>query len=239
MDNESTSAEQTWREVVVEAGGTGIGRWLQQRLHPGDVFVDVGANVGKFVALAADLVGPTGKVVAFEPGPDNLATLRRRFEGRAHVRVIDAAVAAQSGRVTLHLDKKNGTHHSLQSRNVATLGEPISVAVVTLDAELSNSHVHVVKIDAQGADLDVLRGARETLARCRPFITIEFWPAGIQNMGADPTELLDELKSAGYDLFRLSAKGQLKPESHIREFVPSSRWSSINVAAHPRRPMVR
>ena len=59
---------------------TGIGMWLQRTLRAGDVVFDVGANVGGYSALAAAVVGDAGHVYAFEPGPDNLRVLRRRFD---------------------------------------------------------------------------------------------------------------------------------------------------------------
>jgi predicted methyltransferase len=61
---------------TVDAHVTGIGIWFRERLRPGDVVIDIGANVGDYTAFVATLVGPSGHVYAVEPAPANISTLR-------------------------------------------------------------------------------------------------------------------------------------------------------------------
>jgi FkbM family methyltransferase len=197
--------------------------------------MDVGANVGDYSAVAAAAVGPSGHVYAFEPGPDNLTHLRHRFQSVSHVSVIAAAVGDQSGAVTLFLDRRDGARHSLAASNIGKAGQVITVTQVVLDDYYDRvSRLDAVKIDAQGAELSIIRGAHRLLTKFRPPIVLELWPHGLQAFGASADLLLTALKEMGCAVHRLSAKGPLKSERFIDEFLrrrTSERWSSINIVA--------
>ena len=214
---------------------TGIGIWLQRVLRPGGVMMDIGANVGDYSAVAAAAVGPSGYVYAFEPGPDNLANLRHRFQSVSHVSVIPAAVGDQSGAVRFFLDRREGTRHSLAAGNIGKAGQVITVTQVALDDYYDRvSRLGAVKIDVQGAELSVIRGAHRLLTKFRPQIVLELWPHGLRTCGASADLLLTDLKEMGYAVHRLSAKGPLKPERFIDDFLrlrTNQRWSSINIVA--------
>jgi FkbM family methyltransferase len=213
---------------------TGIGIWLRQRLQHGGCFVDIGANVGAYSALAADIVGPSGHVYAFEPAPENAAKLRERFVTVSQVSIIEAAVGDVSRTVRLYLDAENPTQHSLGSHNVGRGGGAVKVQQRALDDVKGLRPPDVIKIDAQGGELRVLQGARHVLESARPFIVFELWPYGLKNLRADPADLLAELKPAGYTLFKLALNGRLKDEKQIVNFLARpSRWRHIDVVAVP------
>jgi hypothetical protein len=134
------------------------------------------------------------------------------------------------------LDAHNDTSHSLVASNVPKHPQSIDVRVMTLDEHLGELQLlDLIKIDAQGADLRVLRGAQRLIRRFQPAITIEFWPSGLRNMGDEPLDLIAELKGSGNDVYRLSAEGLLESEEHVTKFLArAGRWSSINLAAEPR-----
>ena len=218
----------------IHAASTGVGLWLQQHAKRGSWVADVGANVGEYTALAADLVGSQGRVFAFEPAPMNATRLRSRFEGVPQVTVIEAAVGEQSRNVRLYLDAENDAQHSLGSHNVGRAGGALKVRQVALDDVADIEHVDLLKIDAQGAECRILEGAGHLLARSRPLVALEFWPYGLRRLRSDPEELLQRLKEMGYVLYRLSAKGCLKGEDRIRAVLSeNTRWKKINVAAFP------
>lgn len=135
-------------------------------LRPGQTVVDVGANVGLYTLAAARAVGPGGRVVAFEPEPRNCARLQRNVEanGHANVTVVQAAVGEASGRARLYLGGDSGVHSLLAER---AGGPAVEVEVVALDeyCEREGLVPDVVKVDAEGAELAVLRGLRRTLRR--------------------------------------------------------------------------
>lgn len=218
----------------IDVDVTGIGIWLRQHVRPGACVFDIGANVGEYSALAAELVGPSGQVYAFEPAPETAAKLRTRFGNVPQVSVREAAVGDVTRTVRLYLDAFNPTQHSLGSHNVGRGGGAVKVQQRALDDIKGLRAPDVMKIDAQGGELRVLQGARRVLESARPFIVFELWPYGLKNLRADPADLLAELKRAGYTLFKLALNGRLKGEKQISDFLAKpSRWRHIDVVAVP------
>src|SRR5262245_49487661 len=119
--------------VKADTNVTGIGIWLRQHLRPGSCVIDIGANVGEYSALAADLVGPTGHVYAFEPAPDTAARLRSRFANVPQISIVEAAVGDLTRTVRFYLDAENPTQHSLGSHNVGRGGGAVKVQQRALD----------------------------------------------------------------------------------------------------------
>ena len=223
-----------------ESATTGLGLWLQRQLCEGAVMIDVGANVGDYTALAARAVGPHGHVYACEPAPANVALLHERFDAVPQVSVVPAAVGDHSGTTTFFLDRRASTRHSCAAANVGKTGATITVPQVMLDDVCGGlSRLDVVKVDAQGAEMSILHGARMLLKRFRPAMVLELWPHGLSMAGANAASLLTFLKDRDYAVFRLSAKGPLKPERFVDEFLrrPMQRWSSINIVAVRREPV--
>jgi len=142
-------------------------RLLAASLKPGDVFFDIGANVGFFSLLGASLVEPTGHVYAFEPFPRNVGLLERNLALNevANVTIFPAAVADTEGW---------GNLGSASSPSQNSLGsEGLRVSLVSLDALSSAGRLSdpsAMKIDVEGAESRVLAGARRMLERCRPLI---------------------------------------------------------------------
>ena len=220
-----------------DAPGEAALRWvLRQRLPPGGVMFDVGANVGELTALAAQLVTATGHVYAFEPGPDNVARLRERFKTATNVTIVAAAVSHSAGEATLFMDRRDTRRHSLAAQNVGKAGKAEVVAQVALDAyRQAVTRLDVIKIDAQGAEPHILNGARGLLESFRPALVFELWPYGLRNLDVDPSALLDQLRTFGYDLYRLSPDGKLKDARHVEAILPTTkRWKKINVVALPK-----
>ena len=140
-------------------------RALRQLLHSGETFVDCGANIGLWSLVAAPLVWPDGRVVAFEP---NLAVAKRLADAAVQSSVIEVhAVALSDKPGVLALDA--GREHNLA--HVSNEGVH-SVAATTLDAVLER-RPNGIKIDVEGYELNVLRGAVGALAH-RPWIIVEF-----------------------------------------------------------------
>ena len=165
-------------------------------LQPGMTFFDIGANVGFFSTLAGRLVGPAGRVVAFEPFPESAqrATRNAQLNGFEHVSVVEAAVGASSGKVNLQLDRSS-------SHRVGEPGEwdSLTVEQVAIDEWRASAAVpapDVVMIDVEGAELDVLRGMKDTIATSRPVILCE-----VHWLGVDFPAFVDEhLVPLGYRL---------------------------------------
>jgi FkbM family methyltransferase len=148
---------------------------LRKLLRPGDVFVDVGANVGFYIAEALPLVGPHGLVIAIEPTPNCMRLLRMSFGSVPNVVLLEAAAFDRSGTATFHVSKSTALS-SLASLDPKA--HDVEVRLTTLDEEF-RSHQwpapNVIKIDVEGAELAVLRGARALLTSAKaPAVLFEY-----------------------------------------------------------------
>lgn len=154
---------------------------LVRHLRRGGVFYDVGANIGFFSLLAARLVGPAGHVAAFEPLPVNAGQLQRNAElnGFSNATLVEAAVSSEAG--VARLDPAN---ERVQAR-LAEVGEAgceglVAVRAITIDgwrAETNFPLPDVIKIDVEGAEMSVLRGAQGVIRASRPVLMVEVHPA--------------------------------------------------------------
>jgi len=138
----------------------------ERHLKPGMAVFDIGANVGFYTLLASVLVGPSGRVVAFEPLPRNLGFLHGHVSRnrRDNVRIIEAAVAEVPGEATFE-DVAHGSMARLSTRG------SIRVKVVALDDLTDRGEIpepQMMKIDVEGAEIEVLKGATRLIQRARP-----------------------------------------------------------------------
>jgi FkbM family methyltransferase len=160
-----------------------LSRAIAARLQSGDVFLDVGANTGYFSLLAGRLVGPEGRVAAFEPDPAAAAAMAEAVARNAladAIEIVPAAVSDSAGttRLFLTVDSVLSTTDPSRSPARAQFAFPRSIDVpqVTLDGWLAARpdlvpRIRAIKIDVEGTEGDVLRGMRATLERC-PLATI-------------------------------------------------------------------
>jgi len=184
---------------------------LRSQLAPGATFVDVGANVGWFTMLAATIVGATGRVVAVEPNPANTALIERSVAEAGVTGVTIAAGAAfdSTGLATLHVDASNGCVLALADVTTRAIECSYVVPVRRLDDILDDTgieRVDVMKVDVEGAELHVLRGAKATFERHRPVLVTEFFPEALRGAGGcEPADYLTALRDLGYDLSIIGA----------------------------------
>ncbi len=170
------AAGMRWKRHHRYVNGYWIGNYehpiqelLARHLGPGDVFYDIGANAGFFTLLAARRVGPTGQVYAFEPVPDNLASVREQIEVNrlAHVEAIGAAVGRAPGRLALRYSPGASAMARLAHVGHAQPDEQtLEVEVVCLDDFVKDRRAPtLLKIDVEGAEGEVLEGARSVLEK--------------------------------------------------------------------------
>jgi len=167
---------------------------FRQCLGAGDVALDVGANLGAHTLPLAQIVGPSGTVFAFEPQRILFQILcgNVALNEITNVHALPVAVGRAAGRAKVPaLDYRGATNFGGISLGSAQ-GE--DVPVVTLD-QLEVSKARLIKIDVEGMELDVLAGAKATLARCRPILYVE-------NDRAEKAEpLVASLQDAGYRMW--------------------------------------
>ena len=217
---------------------------ISSRLKPGDVFVDVGANLGYFTLIASDAVGPAGKVFAFEPAPHNFSLLEKNVRANrcGNVTCEQKAVTESNRTLELHLSSFNyGDHRIFRSHDDANYNrgqerQSTSIAGVALDSYFpAGTRVDFVKMDVQGAEYFALQGMKRVL-RDNPgvILIMEFWPHALREAGVEPASLLDELGELGFHCYR-SEPATMTPFPRA-EILRTSGDDSVNLLLSRRKP---
>ncbi|HEX9281650.1 MAG TPA: FkbM family methyltransferase [Candidatus Udaeobacter sp.] len=181
---------------------------LRRTLSPGDVAVDIGANIGIYTQLLSRWVGPTGLVHSFEPSPENFGRLQSAARKLANVRLSQSAVGESSRRTTLYVsDKLNVDHRAYLPEGDSRHTVPIEMIALD-DYFKPGERVDLIKMDIQGYELQALRGANRVLAD-NPDIKLlfEFWPYGLKQAGGSSAELIAVLKQKGKLIQQVSSEG--------------------------------
>ena len=167
-----------------------------QVLQPGDVAVDVGANIGALTVPIAQLVGSTGRVYAYEPGENNLAVLAQNIRQNdlgEFVEIVPFAASDKAGEVEVAPVASPNLWRKPEEK-FKLLGDPVKVKTVPIDS-LNLQKCKLVKIDVDGMEIETLTGMDNTIKRCRPLIYIENEQEGRQG------ELIAHLTDRGYRLW--------------------------------------
>jgi FkbM family methyltransferase len=185
----------SWNPIEYEA--------FRGALRPGDVALDIGANVGAYTLLFAQWVRPGGRVISFEPAPGAFTALQQHVALNNVSAVVECrpvAVSDAEGEVAFASDGFQGTNHIMHGQ-AASPGAVTRVPTTTVDAVCAASGVtpRLVKIDVEGAELSVLRGAHRTLAAMRPagVVFMELHPAAWASFGITRGDLEAELAAQG------------------------------------------
>jgi FkbM family methyltransferase len=172
------------RDRIPREYEVGAARFLGAHVRPGELCLDVGANVGAYVIQLAHWSRPDGRVIAFEPNPAAAELLERhlRFNDLAHrVEVVRAAVGDVPGTAVLHAAGADGRGRLNQPNpELAGQTKPANVRVTTLDAFCTTHGVRPnwILIDIEGFEIAALSGGWQTLtARPRPGIVVEMHPS--------------------------------------------------------------
>lgn len=185
---------------------------IEELLKPGDCFVDVGANIGLMSVFASQCVGQTGKVIAFEAHPQTYDLLKYNIELNKAANIEPYAFAlgdAQSTAVIYDNWDINRGGASLVIRNEGSQGHEVEVR--TLDELLPDVDPKLIKVDVEGFELQVLKGARNIIAAARPALIVEF--SALRDNRYDNFELIDFIESFGfYGLYKLAGTKERKSE---------------------------
>jgi FkbM family methyltransferase len=201
-----------------------VAQVMQDRLEPTMTFVDVGANLGYFSVLGSQLVGGRGRVLAVEPDPENLELLRANlWRNRCfNSRVLPLAAWSEIGHVTLIPTpagggttevrrEESGAHH-IDARAGEAATSRVRVPCARLD-DMVTPPVHLLKVDTQYTDHEVIRGAEATIA-ASPGITIvvEFDARELERRGGHPGQVLAYYQDLGFEM-QLVEYGGVRPVS--------------------------
>jgi FkbM family methyltransferase len=175
--------------------------FLEAHCQPGQTVMDIGAHLGLFTVTMAQLVGPSGRVLSFEPTTSIQPILEQvvRINGVARTVELRREAVSDSAGVAHFYETGHFGSNACSLVRTARSRRVVEVPTISID-ELVRSRemtVHCLKIDVEGAEVAVLRGALETMGRCRPAISLAVHPAAIGEMGSSLEELWRLVQDAG------------------------------------------
>ena len=207
--------------------------WISQRLKPGDVFIDVGANVGYFSSLASKLLGDSGKVVAVEALPETFGRLKENLEmnGARNVRFANAAAWHKEEQVKIFTQPENpsGTTTLIQDWAVQWhLQQHVEVTAKPLPAILTPDEIkqaRLIKIDVEGAEWNVVSGMASMMPACRHDLEI------IMEVSRS---MLEAHGKTGQDLLNVFSGWGFHPYHIVNDYSPAA-YITQNAPPRPKR----
>ena len=191
---------------------------IKKLIKKDDVVLDIGANIGYYTLILADLVGKNGQVYAFEPDPENFKLLKKNieFNGYRNVKLFNNAVGSKKGKIKLYISEDNmGNHKIFQDDSKRNY---VEVDMITLDSILSKKKIDFMKLDVEGSEPGVIAGGEKTLRNSSnlKFIT-ELYPLFIEQFGEDYKEYLRNIENMGFSLYLIEDNQQTTRKISINE----------------------
>lgn len=212
-------------KLALEAGDV---KYLQNHVKPGEVVIDIGANVGFFTKRFAKWVNDGGFVIAVEPEPVNFRDLLKNLKRNGTtdlVKTFQGVAAETAGILKLKLNPAHPGDHKIGD-------DGIEVNAFTID-ELVNKEaaerVCLIKIDVQGAEEKVLKGAHETILRDHPALFVEMDDEAMRKMGSSAKRVIDLLMEYGYIMQSIKKDSEVVQVSpaEVLEMCSNGRYTDI------------
>ena len=192
-------------------------QFLKSILKPGDVFIDIGANIGLFSLIASNIVGEDGLVYAYEPTPKIFSRLERNIllNKYKNVKIKNIGLSDKKGTLNLQVSQ-NGfdAWNTFATAENNKFQESIPVTVSTIDDEfrdIEKDKIKFIKIDVEGWEKFVLLGGKSFFEVYSPVVMVEFTETNTFDAGYFVQEIYDIMDDFGYAWFRYK-DGQLIPE---------------------------
>ena len=174
-------------------------QYLKNTILPGDTICDVGAHIGYYVRLLSRLTGDSGKVIAFEPHPKNIALLQLNCRHCTNTEIVPKAVAATTGKSRFYEHATSSTSHALS--DISQSGRHIEVDVTSIDDWYTNASytkVDMVLVDVEGYESEVLLGMQNTISNHPELrIILEYCPGIYRQANRDISLLHKAFKQCG------------------------------------------
>lgn len=175
--------------------------FLKSFLKEGDIVLDIGANVGFYTNIFADLVGKSGKVYAFEPDKKNYNLLLHNSRYFNNIKFFNKAVGVKNETIKLYESSTRNTDH--QTYNIGDSRKYTQIKCIKIDdLKLNLKNLRLIKIDVQGYDYFALKGMSRTLRKSKNTIIFgEIWPYGLKKSGSSTRNYMKLIKNLGFKLF--------------------------------------
>jgi FkbM family methyltransferase len=174
---------------------------IRRYVRPGMRALDLGANIGYYTLILSNLVGPQGKVVAFEPEPHCYELLKKNVAGlkNRNVEIVPSAAWDTTGEIEFYVNAEDTMDHTAVAIREKSLRRTVRATAV--DDYIGDGTFDFIKMDIQGGEGHALKGMRRMFERKPPEVMItEFWPAALRKAGTPPEELFDWLLGLGYHI---------------------------------------
>lgn len=195
--SEELIINKAWEEFETEI--------FKQNIKKGDVIVDLGANIGYYSLIAANLVGDKGKVYAFEPDEKNFQVLRKNIQVNNYKNIfpVKMAVSDKTGNVKLYISPENKGDHRIYDQKAGR--ETVTIKSTTLDEYFKNQKVDLIKMDIQGSELDALKGAKKLINTNKNIKIITEYQADLLEANKSrPIDFLNLLTDLKFKLFDIN-----------------------------------
>jgi len=225
-----------------------VEKFIADFLQPGDVALDVGAQIGMFTSIAAQLIAPGGQLYSFEPDATNHADLLRTVDRNEldNVDIVNLGLSDSEGEVTFHrpvgawgsfMDGGQGGASVTEGYFSTTKINTFSIQVTTIDAFVASrglDRLDLIKIDVDGPEVTILRGASETMTRLKPAIMVEasMW---FEEHGATVEDLFEILTAHGYEIHGTIRNGETAVRMHSAADISGNlgeKGSAMNFFCH-------
>ena len=188
-----------------------LGDVLRKIVKPGDVFVDIGANIGYFSLLIATDV-PTAKVISFEPVRDIFQQLKGNtlLNNVKNIIAFNAAVGEVKEEKDIFVSDTDNLGMSSFKQPENFSGKTERVQVLTLDDWFSRAglaKIDVIKIDVEGSELNALKGMKQVLQSFKPVVIVEINPGTLSMFGLNSSDIFDYLAGFNFDAFLILESG--------------------------------
>lgn len=206
--------------------------YFKNRIKHGMTVLDLGANIGFYTLLFANLVGKKGRVFAFEPEPNNFSALEKnvRLNEFTNTTLVKKAASDKTGKANLFLSESMGRHTIYNMKNVHKI---IKIESVALDDFFKNypKRIDFIKMDIEGAEYAALLGMSSILKKNKSVkIITEFMPDSLRTFGIEPEEYLRLLIKHGFNIYNINEKKkklELSSISEIMEICKKTKYTNL------------
>jgi len=214
---------------------------VKNEIKKGDVVIDIGAHIGYYTVLFAKLVGPEGKVFAFEASPTNFEILKKNISVNGYKNVIlnNKAVSDKNGKLTLYITGRTSTENFLfkpeNFTDSSKIKQTVEIDSITLDDYFQdfNGEINFLKMDISGAEPRVMKGMSSILNKNNSLkIQQEWWPNAIRTHGFEPDSHLKLLTEMGYKIYEIDGANNKLNVATIEELMkkyPNPKLEDINI----------
>ena len=208
---------------------------IKNIIHEGDVGIDLGANIGYFTMLMANLVGTSGKIFSFEPEPQNFEILQKNIKQNHLKNVVanQSAIGDINGKIKLYLSNTNAGWHKVfpkQFIDYEVSDKNIDVKICSLDKEFIDKKIDFIKMDIEGYEWNAIKGGKKILQEKHDVkLIFEFLPMALRANNVKPDTVLTYLLDIGFHIYAIDENMRLLDFSIDDFCTRHANYSSMNL----------